>query len=132
MRYYSTHPPGEPGSLNLWEEYQAFRRTPQFEKMHAGGLIGSPETIRAKLRKFEASHVDQVILLNQAGRNTHDDICSSLELFAGEVMPEFNERDAEHQDWKHKVLAGEITLDEVDTSADALPRPQRGPIETTA
>ncbi|MEJ7582600.1 MAG: hypothetical protein WKF43_00670 [Acidimicrobiales bacterium] len=38
-------------------QYQAFRRTPQFEKMHAGGLIGSPDTIRTKLRKFEASHV---------------------------------------------------------------------------
>jgi len=132
LRYYSTHPPGAPGSLNLWEEYQTFRRTPQFEKMHAGGLIGSPATIRVKLRKFEASHVDQVILLNQAGRNTHDDICSSLELFAREVMPEFNDRDGEHQDWKHDVLDGAITLDEVDTSPDALPRPQRGPIETTA
>ena len=132
LRYYSTRPPGEPGSLNLWEEYQAFRRTPQFEKMHAGGLIGSPETIRTKLRKFEASHVDQVILLNQAGRNTHDDICSSLELFAREVMPELDARDGEHQDWKRKVLAREITLDEIDTSPDALPRPERRPIETTA
>jgi hypothetical protein len=27
-----------------------------------GGLVGSPETIRRKLRKFEQSHVDQVIL----------------------------------------------------------------------
>ncbi len=67
LRYYATHVPGEPGAINLWEEYQAFRRTPQVEKMHAGGLIGSPETIRTKLRKFEESHVDQVILLNQAG-----------------------------------------------------------------
>ena len=132
LRFYSTRPPGEPGSVNLWEEYQAFRRTPQCEKMHAGGLIGSPETIRTKLRKFEASHVDQVILLNQAGRNTHDDICASLELFAAEVMPEFVERHGEHQEWKQQVLAGDITLDEVDTSPDALPRPQRRPIETRA
>ena len=132
LRYYSIRPPGEPGSVNLWEEYQAFRRTPQFERMHAGGLIGSPETIRTKLRKFEASHVDQVILLNQAGRNTHEDICASLELFAAEVMGEFAERHGEHEAWKQQVLAGDITLDEVDTSPDALPRPQRRPIETGA
>lgn len=132
LRYYSTRAPSEPGSVNLWEEYQAFRRTPQFEKMHAGGLIGSPDTIRTKLRKFEASHVDQVILLNQAGRNTHDDICSSLELFAAEVMPEFGDRHGEHEAWKQQVLAGDITLDEVDTSPEALPRPQRRPIETPA
>ncbi|HZN14294.1 MAG TPA: LLM class flavin-dependent oxidoreductase [Acidimicrobiales bacterium] len=133
LRYYGTHVPGAEGTAeNLWEEYQAFRRTPQFEKMHAGGLIGSPDTIRAKLRKFEGSHVDQVILLNQAGRNTHDDICSSLELFAREVMPEFLERDAEHQTWKRGVLAGDIELDEVDTSPDTLARPVRKPIETSA
>jgi alkanesulfonate monooxygenase SsuD/methylene tetrahydromethanopterin reductase-like flavin-dependent oxidoreductase (luciferase family) len=132
LRYYSTHKPGDPGSTNLWELYQDFRRSPQGEKMHAGGLIGSPETIRTKLRKFEQSHVDQVILLNQAGRNTHPDICDSLELFAREVMPEFVERDGEHQTWKRAVLDGEIELDEVDTSPDALPRPRRKPIESTA
>jgi alkanesulfonate monooxygenase SsuD/methylene tetrahydromethanopterin reductase-like flavin-dependent oxidoreductase (luciferase family) len=129
LRYYSTHVPGEPGAIDLWEKYQAFRRSPQGQKMHAGGLIGSPETIRTKLRKFEASHVDQVILLNQAGRNANTDICSSLELFASEVMPEFVARDAAHQEWKQSVLAGETVLDEVDTSPDVLGRPQRRPIE---
>ena len=130
LRYYGTHVPGAPGTAdNLWEEYQAFRKTPAAEKMHAGGLIGSPATIRDKLRKFEASHVDQVILLNQAGRNTHQDICASLELFAHEVMPEFVARDEEHQAWKSKVLSGAIELPEVDTSPDALARPVRAPIE---
>ena len=43
-----------------------------------GGLIGSPETIRRKLRKFQSSNIDQVILLNQAGKNTHEHICESL------------------------------------------------------
>ncbi len=132
LRYYSTRAPGAPGSMSLWDEYQAFRRSPQGEKMHAGGLIGSPQTIRTKLRKFERSHVDQVILLNQAGRNTHTDICSSLELFASDVMPEFVDRDPEHQDWKRRVLSAELVLDEVDTSPDALPRPQRKPIKTDA
>jgi alkanesulfonate monooxygenase SsuD/methylene tetrahydromethanopterin reductase-like flavin-dependent oxidoreductase (luciferase family) len=127
LRYYSTHAP-EAGKFNLWDEYQAFRHSPQGEHMHAGGLIGSPETIRAKLAKFEASHVDQVILLNQAGRNTHADICSSLELFATDVMGEFVDREDEHQAWKRAVLAGEIELEEVDT--DAVPRPVRAPIES--
>ena len=53
------------------------------------GLIGSPETIRKRLRMFEDAHVDQVILLNQAGKTSHQDICDSLALFAHEVMPEF-------------------------------------------
>jgi alkanesulfonate monooxygenase SsuD/methylene tetrahydromethanopterin reductase-like flavin-dependent oxidoreductase (luciferase family) len=132
LRYYTTHVPGADGTTdNLWNEYEKFRSTPAFQKMHAGGLIGSPETIRTKLRKFESSHVDQVILLNQAGRNTHADICASLELFAREVMPEFVDRDDEHQTWKEAVLVGAVELSEVDTSADALARPVRRPIEST-
>jgi alkanesulfonate monooxygenase SsuD/methylene tetrahydromethanopterin reductase-like flavin-dependent oxidoreductase (luciferase family) len=132
LRYYATRPPGQPGAPSLWEEYEAFRESPQARTMHAGGLIGSPATIRAKLRKFEESHVDQVILLNQAGRNTHDDICASLELFANDVMPEFVERDAEHQRWKQRVLAGDITLEVPDLSPAALPRPVRRPISPSA
>jgi len=67
------------------------------------------------VKKFEESNIDQVILLNQAGKNTHEDICSSLELFGREVMPEFHAREPEHQEWKRAVLAGEIELQEIDT-----------------
>ena len=65
---------------------------------------------------FEESNIDQVILLNQAGANTHEHICESLELFAREVMPEFHAREPEHQAWKRAVLAGEIELEEIDTT----------------
>jgi hypothetical protein len=81
----------------------------------AGGLIGSPETLRNKLRKFETSNIDQVIFLNQAGKNTHEHICESLELFAREVMPEFHANIPAHEEWKAKVLAREIELEEIDT-----------------
>ena len=60
--------------------------------------------------------MDQVILLNQAGKNTHErHLLESLELFAREVMPEFHADEAEHQEWKRGVLAGEIELEEIDT-----------------
>ena len=92
-------------------------------------MIGSPETLRRKLRRFETSHIDQVILLNQAGKNTHEHICESLELFAREVMPEFHARIPEQEAWKAKVLAGEIELEEIDTAAVPRPlRPQFGAI----
>jgi luciferase family oxidoreductase group 1 len=126
LMFYNTHGPVVPGTVNLWEEFQAWR---QSEKGQAAGgstsaLIGSPETIRNRLRKFEESHVDQVILLNQAGKNTHEDICSSLELFAREVMPEFHDHEPEHQRWKRSVLAGEIELEDLDTSRFNAPSNQ--------
>jgi alkanesulfonate monooxygenase SsuD/methylene tetrahydromethanopterin reductase-like flavin-dependent oxidoreductase (luciferase family) len=120
LRFYNTHGPVEPGSISLWDEYQKWRETPTGQEQRRTGLVGSPETIRQRLHKFEQSNVDQVILLNQAGKNRHEDICSSLELFAREVMPEFHAREPEHQEWKQAVLSGDITLDEIDTEAHNL------------
>ena len=102
--------------MSLWDEYLKWQETPKAKKQRKTGLIGSPETLRRKLRKFESSNVDQVILLNQAGNNKHDDITASLELFAREVMPEFHAREPEHQAWKRDVLSGQIELPEVDTA----------------
>jgi alkanesulfonate monooxygenase SsuD/methylene tetrahydromethanopterin reductase-like flavin-dependent oxidoreductase (luciferase family) len=95
LRFYNSSPDrarADPGTLNMWDEYNAWKAAnPEAaDRALSGGLIGSPDTIRRKLRKFEESNIDQVILLNQAGRNTHADICDSLELFAAEVMPEFH------------------------------------------
>jgi alkanesulfonate monooxygenase SsuD/methylene tetrahydromethanopterin reductase-like flavin-dependent oxidoreductase (luciferase family) len=121
LAYYSgsrnrERPP--PGSVNLWDEYNKWKReNPELaHKALMGGLIGSPETIRRKLRRFQSSHVDQIILLNQAGKNAHSDICESLELFAKEVMPEFVSDETEHQAWKQRVLNGSIVLEELDTT----------------
>ena len=44
--------------------------------------IGTPDDFREHVRAFEAAGVDQIILLQQAGRNRHEHICESLELFA--------------------------------------------------
>ena len=116
LQWYAKNGPVDPGSRNLWDEFEAFRATPKGEQLHrARGLIGSPDTIRQKLRKFQESHVDQVILLNQAGKTSHEDIMSSLELFGTEVMPEFQD-DTAQLEWKQGVLAGEIELEEIDTS----------------
>jgi alkanesulfonate monooxygenase SsuD/methylene tetrahydromethanopterin reductase-like flavin-dependent oxidoreductase (luciferase family) len=125
--FYNRHGPVVPGSISLWDEYQEWRETEEGVRMRRNrGLIGSPESLRERLRKFESSHVDQVILINQAGKNSHEDICESLELFAREVMPEFQERDPEHQDWKKRVLAGDIELEEINP-ADLTPMSLQNP-----
>ena len=81
------------------------------------GLIGSPDTIRKKLQKFQSSNIDQVVLLNQAGKNTHEHICESLELFAKEVMPEFQAAHPALLKWKEQVLNRQVDLEEIDTAA---------------
>jgi len=122
LRFYGNQPGRQrpaPGTVNMWDEYNAWKRAnpDQQEKALRGGLIGSPETLRRKLARFETSHIDQVILLNQAGKNSHEHICESLELFAREVMPEFQSHEPAHQAWKQKVMSREIELEEIDTGA---------------
>jgi hypothetical protein len=114
LSYYGRKGVDAPGTSDLWKEYQGWKGGPEEKKALESGLIGSPETIRRKLRQFQHSRVDQVILLNQAGKTSHQDICSSLELFAKEVMPEFHAAEAEHAAWKAKVLAREIVLEDLD------------------
>ncbi len=115
LQLYNKEGPFDPGTVNFWDRYLEWKETPAGQKRSGSELIGSPDTIRERLLELEAANVDQVILLNQAGKNTHEDISSSLELFAKEVMPEFHARDAEHQEWKQSVLAGELQLEDIDT-----------------
>lgn len=113
LQYNSTHT-YEPGTVDLWGEYQDWKNTEKAQKAFNSGLIGSPDTIRRKLREYADANIDQIILLNQSGKTAHKDICDSLELFAKEVMPEFHAMEPEHQKWKAAVMAGEIELEDID------------------
>ncbi len=59
------------------------------------GAMGTPNQVRDYMLRYEEAGVDQVILATTAGKNKHEHIMESLELFAREVMPEFKERDIE-------------------------------------
>jgi alkanesulfonate monooxygenase SsuD/methylene tetrahydromethanopterin reductase-like flavin-dependent oxidoreductase (luciferase family) len=86
-----------PGRTNLWGDYVQLRgdRTNKViaesraGRLNASSGIGTPRDMRRHLQGFQAAGVDQVIFLQQAGRNRHEHICASLKLFASEVMPGF-------------------------------------------
>jgi alkanesulfonate monooxygenase SsuD/methylene tetrahydromethanopterin reductase-like flavin-dependent oxidoreductase (luciferase family) len=101
-----------PGRSRLFEDFQASRAMSDDEivaarkasQRNANG-IGTPDDIREHIRAFQAAGVDQVIFLQQAGRNRHEDICESLELFAAEVMPEFKAEAEAREAAKARELA---------------------------
>ena len=103
----------KPGRANLFADFQAMRaknlaENPlnMAEALTGGrGGIGTPDDMRAHLRKFEEVGVDQVTFIQQAGMNKHEHICESLELFASEVMPEFKQRTAQREARKQEELA---------------------------
>ncbi len=116
LAHYGRHGIDNPGKTNLWNDYQAWRATDKGQEALRLGLIGSPETIRRKLRAMQEAHVDQVMFILQAGNNKHEHICESMELFAREVMPEFHADEPNQQAWKQDVLAGRIQLADLDTT----------------
>lgn len=90
-----------PGRTNLWEEFKA---APPFPMAGMAG-VGTPDEVRENFEKFEAAGVDQLIMLQQAGRYSHEQICESLELFGREVLPGFEDRHEAREREKQRALA---------------------------
>jgi alkanesulfonate monooxygenase SsuD/methylene tetrahydromethanopterin reductase-like flavin-dependent oxidoreductase (luciferase family) len=113
-----------PGRTDVWQEFQerrgkmgyspeaaiAARQETLGAKAATGdetglrGCVGTPDQLREYLRRFEAAGVDQLIFVLQAGKNRHEHIMESIELFGTEVMPEFKERDEAQRAAKAKLL----------------------------
>jgi alkanesulfonate monooxygenase SsuD/methylene tetrahydromethanopterin reductase-like flavin-dependent oxidoreductase (luciferase family) len=93
----------KPGRTDIWAAYEKARAV--LPEAGAKRGIGTPQQLRDHLKKFEAVGVDQVAFIQQGGRNQHDHICQSLELFGTEVLPEFDEREAAKAKRKAQELA---------------------------
>jgi alkanesulfonate monooxygenase SsuD/methylene tetrahydromethanopterin reductase-like flavin-dependent oxidoreductase (luciferase family) len=108
LAHYYGLSPHEPGRTNVYKEFIANRDEAGFARhivrpdeaplgvrlLQEGlgslrGAIGSPGQVSDLVRRYDQAGVDQMIFVLQAGRNRHEHICESLELFAREVMPQF-------------------------------------------
>ncbi|MDA0822068.1 MAG: LLM class flavin-dependent oxidoreductase [Proteobacteria bacterium] len=102
-----------PGYSNMWGEFLEKRGDASDRLIQAalargeydGAGIGTPEDMRRHLANMQDAGVDQVVFLQQAGRNTHANICESLQLFADTVMPQFTADLAEREARKQAELA---------------------------
>ncbi|NNL86565.1 MAG: LLM class flavin-dependent oxidoreductase [Myxococcales bacterium] len=92
-----------PGRTTLWADYRAQAKEKALKRSAPG--IGTPQDFAALVRAYEDVGVDQVIFLQQGGKNQHEHICESLELFGAEVLPEFAERRAARERDKAALLA---------------------------
>jgi len=108
-----------PGRSRLWEEFDELRDRDL--PMIGSPGIGTSEEFSRFVREFEQAGVDQIVLLQQSGKNRHDHICESLELFGREVVPQFKDtlavRDARKNDelapYMEKALARKHWLPEL-------------------
>jgi alkanesulfonate monooxygenase SsuD/methylene tetrahydromethanopterin reductase-like flavin-dependent oxidoreductase (luciferase family) len=115
------------GETDLWQSFTADRAEHGFSRdivtadaaplavrlLQAGtgslrGAIGTPAQVTDLLKRYEAVGIDQVIFVMQAGKNRHEHICESLELFAAQVLPQFTENRAEAEAAKADRLAAAV------------------------
>ena len=103
-----------PGRTDLWGGFQALhgdgRTDRKIAEATAAGdeyasCIGTPADAKRYLDGLEEAGVDQVIFLQQVGRNPHENITASLELFANRVLPEFKAAEPARQAAKDAELA---------------------------
>ena len=71
------------------------------------GAVGSEDTIRENIRRYEEQHLDTLILIAQCGDRKHEHIMESIERFGRNILPEFKERhEVEHKAWRKRQLDG--------------------------
>jgi len=133
LAHYYVFGKHQPGRTNVWEEFEQNRNAYGFSRdivrpdaaplgvrlLQEGigslrGAVGTPRQISGLLERYEKAGVDAVIFVAQSGRNRHEHICESVELFAREVMPRFTENEEAREKAKLERLA--------EASAKALAR----------
>lgn len=92
-----------PGRANLWDRYveQALAKT--LDRQVPG--IGTPGEFYDLVSAYDDAGVDQVIFLQQGGKNQHKDICRSLDMFGEQVLPRF----VDGRDEREAQKAAELT-----------------------
>jgi alkanesulfonate monooxygenase SsuD/methylene tetrahydromethanopterin reductase-like flavin-dependent oxidoreductase (luciferase family) len=93
LGHYSFFGAHEPAKTDIWHEFKTNPHEFVPPEGRIQDCVGTPEMLRNRLREFEEVGIDQVICLSQAGKIPHELLCSSIELFSREVLPEFKDRE---------------------------------------
>jgi alkanesulfonate monooxygenase SsuD/methylene tetrahydromethanopterin reductase-like flavin-dependent oxidoreductase (luciferase family) len=105
LGHYSFFGEHIPSKTDIWNEYKTNPHEFAPPEGRIQDCVGTPEMLRNRLREFENVGIDQVICLSQAGKVPHELLCSSIELFSREVLPEFKERDQARANHKAETVA---------------------------
>ncbi|MDG2004847.1 MAG: LLM class flavin-dependent oxidoreductase [Novosphingobium sp.] len=98
-----------PGRGDSWSTFEEIRDSiPPMGADNPTATIGSVEQVRAHVQALEDAGVDQMLLMHQGGKLPHEQNCESVELFAREIMPEFQDREHSREKQKAERLAPAI------------------------
>jgi hypothetical protein len=85
LGHYYVYGHHQPGVTDVWQRFEAAKD--KLPPVGHGSGIGTPAELTEHLRQYQDAGVDQVVFIQQGGRNKHEHICDSLNLFAAKVMP---------------------------------------------
>src|ERR687887_143296 len=123
LAYYAGFGVHQPAVSDIYAGFESVKDT---LAQHAGqGGIGTPDQVREHLKRYEDVGVDQIIFVQESGRNEHRHVCDSLELFASELLPEFQARDRAREEAKRQELAPYV-------EAALARKPRLDPLEPSA
>lgn len=77
--------------INRYLDTRQYGRSAKFEDLEAREqlLVGTPDDVIARLKKYEEIGCDHIMLLMNGGGMPHEKVMKSIELTAKEVMPAF-------------------------------------------
>jgi alkanesulfonate monooxygenase SsuD/methylene tetrahydromethanopterin reductase-like flavin-dependent oxidoreductase (luciferase family) len=120
----------KPGRTDIWSQFETVRDS--LPDNAGRGGIGTPEQVRAHLEGYAEVGMDQMIFVQQHGKNKHEHICESLEIFANEVMPSFKAKEAARQAKKQAELAPYIEAALARKPRMEMPADEDLPVVTSA
>jgi alkanesulfonate monooxygenase SsuD/methylene tetrahydromethanopterin reductase-like flavin-dependent oxidoreductase (luciferase family) len=103
LGHYYVYGHHQPGVTDVWERFEAAKD--KLPAVGQGSGIGTPAELTEHLRQYQDAGVDQVVFIQQGGRNKHEHICDSLKLFAAKVMPTLKTDQAARDAKKQAELA---------------------------
>ena len=69
-----------------------------------GMFLCGPEKALEQARQIEATHADGLLINHKFGWTTHEHQMESLEIWGKQILPEFREREPQHQAWRQAQL----------------------------
>ncbi len=103
LAHYAIFGTHQPGVTNVWERFEDVRD--QMPPTPGECAIGTPEAVKANLKAFADAGVDQMIFIQQCGKNQHGHIIDAMQLFASDVMPDFKAAEPAREAAKQAELA---------------------------
>jgi alkanesulfonate monooxygenase SsuD/methylene tetrahydromethanopterin reductase-like flavin-dependent oxidoreductase (luciferase family) len=103
LGHYYAYGQHRPGVTDVWERFQKARAA--LPDVARGNGIGTPAQLIERMGQYQDAGMDQVIFIQQAGRNKHEHIIDSLKLFSEKVMPQLKQDQAARDARKTAELA---------------------------